>query len=197
MNFIVLVCNAIVFAFSDVFSWFKRCKIRASYKALGVFVSRDVTVKFSDACVIQLSRGVSVGKGTLLLCTNEMAESSRKTTILRVGPNTSINEYCNIRACGGDITIGGNCIVAQFVTIVASNHSTLKQELPMKDQLWADSPSGITIENDVWLGANSIVLPGVKIGEGAVIAAGAVVTSNVGSYEIWAGVPARFIRFRK
>lgn len=51
----------------------------------------------------------------------------------------------------------------------------------------------ITIGKNVWIGANSTVLQGVSIGDGAVIAAGAVVTKDVPSYEIW-GVPARFIK---
>ena len=52
------------------------------------------------------------------------------------------------------------------------------------------------IEPDVWCGANVTILKGVHIGKGSVIAAGAVVTKNIGEYEIWAGVPAKKIRNR-
>lgn len=54
----------------------------------------------------------------------------------------------------------------------------------------------VTIEEDVWCGANVTILKGVAIGKGSVIAAGAVVTKNVGEYEIWGGTPARKIKNR-
>ncbi|EPZ37468.1 transferase hexapeptide repeat containing protein [Anoxybacillus ayderensis] len=54
----------------------------------------------------------------------------------------------------------------------------------------------MSIGNDVWIGANSIVLDGVKIGDGAIVAAGAVVTKDVPDYAIVGGVPARVIRYR-
>jgi acetyltransferase-like isoleucine patch superfamily enzyme len=55
----------------------------------------------------------------------------------------------------------------------------------------------VTIANDVWIGANCIILPGVNIGEGAVVAAGSVVTKNVEPFSIVAGIPAKFIKQRQ
>ena len=54
----------------------------------------------------------------------------------------------------------------------------------------------IILEDDVWIGVNAVVLKGVTIGRGAIVAAGSVVTKSIGAYEIWAGVPARKIRVR-
>lgn len=54
----------------------------------------------------------------------------------------------------------------------------------------------ITIGQDVWLGANTVVLKGVKIGRGAIVGAGTILTKSVGEYEIWAGVPGKYIRTR-
>ena len=56
---------------------------------------------------------------------------------------------------------------------------------------------GIIINEDVWIGANAIILKGVEINKGAIIAAGSVVTNSIPSYEIWGGVPARKISERK
>ena len=55
----------------------------------------------------------------------------------------------------------------------------------------------VTIGNDVWIGMRSIIMPGVKIGNGAVIGAGAIVTKNVPDYAIVGGVPAKIIKYRK
>ncbi len=64
--------------------------------------------------------------------------------------------------------------------------------------LWGKgSNKGIITEEDVWIGANSIVIDGVKIGKGAVIAAGAVVTKDVNPYDIVSGNPAKVIKSRK
>lgn len=66
---------------------------------------------------------------------------------------------------------------------------TVEEKLPENDQ-------PVIIEEDVWCGANVTILKGVTIGRGSVIAAGAVVTKNVGEYEIWGGVPAKKIKNR-
>lgn len=66
---------------------------------------------------------------------------------------------------------------------------TVSEKLPENDQ-------PIIIEEDVWCGANVTLLKGVNIGKGSVIAAGAVVTANVGEYEIWGGIPAKMLRKR-
>ncbi|WP_426190296.1 acyltransferase [Massilia sp. DWR3-1-1] len=86
-------------------------------------------------------------------------------------------------------------MLAQFVTLVGTNHG-MDLGVPMMDQGWSFSKHGIRIGNDVWLGAHVTVLPGITIGDGAVIAAGAVVNRDVGKNEIWAGIPARKIRSR-
>ena len=65
------------------------------------------------------------------------------------------------------------------------------------NQPWDREKVGIVIEDDVWIGANCVILPGVHIGYGAVVAAGSVVTRNVPSYALVAGVPAKVIKYRE
>lgn len=74
-----------------------------------------------------------------------------------------------------------------------SPHSPLMKSLNISTDL---PISLVIIEDEVWIGANTVILQGVKIGHGSVIAAGAVVTKDVPSMEIWGGVPARFIKKR-
>lgn len=115
---------------------------------------------------------------------------------LMVGSDTWIGPYNNLRLAGGTtISIGAGCLISQFCTLVAANHD-LSRSNRMRDSPCITSRSGVVIGDDVWLGAGSIILPGVHIASGAVIAAGSVVTHSVGSFEIWGGNPARQIGAR-
>lgn len=88
------------------------------------------------------------------------------------------------------ITIGSDCLVASGCKFIDHDHGTSRRDVVMREQ--ADGAEGeIVIGSDVWLGANVVVLKGVQIGRGAIVAAGAIVTKNIADYEIWGGVPAR------
>lgn len=143
---------------------------------------------------VKISKDVVIGAYNVIYAID--SKHSSKKGLLEVGESTSIGEFNNIRAAGGKITIGKNCLISQFVTIVASNHNIDKKYIIM-DQGWDDIKTDITIGNDVWIGAKSVILPGVKIGDGAVIAAGSIVNKDVAPYSIVAGVPAKFIRTRQ
>lgn len=106
-----------------------------------------------------------------------------------------IGEHSNIRACGGTILIGAGCLIANGVSIFASNHG-IQRGIPIRDQAWQTGKRGVTIEDDVWIGAGAIVLPGAYLERGAVVAAGAVVTGRVSAHSIVAGIPARQISTR-
>jgi acetyltransferase-like isoleucine patch superfamily enzyme len=95
----------------------------------------------------------------------------------------------------GDLTIGENVLIGPHTTIVAANHSFDDRDVPIASQ--TISAEGIEIHDNVWIGSNCVVLDGVTIGEGAIIAAGSVVTDSVPEYTIVAGVPAREIRERQ
>ncbi|TCD02013.1 hypothetical protein EZ449_19380 [Pedobacter frigidisoli] len=101
----------------------------------------------------------------------------------------------NIRAAGGKILIGEKCLIAQNVNLIGSNHSIAKEH-NILDQSWDDSKLNVIIGNDVWIGCGATILPGVKIGNGAIIAAGSVVVRDVEEYAIHGGIPAKFIKFR-
>lgn len=81
------------------------------------------------------------------------------------------------------------------VKMFSSNHSTKKLNIPMNIQPWVEKD--IQVGNDVWLGANTVVVAGVNIGNGTVVAAGSVVTKDLPEYVIAGGVPAKPLRSRK
>jgi len=100
--------------------------------------------------------------------------------------------------------IGAWCSLGYNVIIGPSEHDpdklttspTLAKKLNFSDSYtMKDLPAPI-IEDEVWIGAGAIILRGVRIEKGAIVAAGSVVTKNIPSYEIWGGVPAKFIRKR-
>ena len=106
---------------------------------------------------------------------------------IHLGKNVFINAGCKFQDQGG-IYIGDNVLIGHNVVLATLNHD----ENPKKRGNLI--PKKISIDDDVWIGSNATILPGVTIGQGAIIAAGAVVTKNVKENTIVAGVPAKYIR---
>jgi acetyltransferase-like isoleucine patch superfamily enzyme len=111
-----------------------------------------------------------------------------------LGPYSTIGEQNNIRAAGGSIIIGSHCRISQQVSIISSDHGIKKSAL-IREQGWF-SKGDIVIGDDVWIGCSSQILAGIRIGKGAVIAAGSLVNKDVPEYAIVAGVPAKVIKYR-
>lgn len=107
---------------------------------------------------------------------------------IRVGKHVFINQNCFFDAAA-PITIGDYCQIGFYVCLITSSHELISRP----NQLRRPTAAPITIEDGVWIGANVTVLPGIRIGQGAIIAAGAMVTRDVPPYKIVAGIPARVI----
>jgi len=112
---------------------------------------------------------------------------------LRIGNNSNIGPYSYI-GCSGYVEIGNNVMMSPRVSIYAENHNTDSTSLPMKEQ--GVTRSFVKIEDDCWIATNSVILAGVTIGHGSVVAAGSVVTKDVPPGSIVAGVPAKVIQKR-
>ena len=91
----------------------------------------------------------------------------------------------------GPVKIGNHVNLAQGITITALNHNFKDADKRIDEQGISTAP--VTIGDDIWIGANAVVLPGVTIGDHSVVAAGAVVTKDVPPRSLVAGVPARII----
>lgn len=113
-------------------------------------------------------------------------------TKLIIGDNTQVNPGTSIY---GNVFIGTNVMIAPNCMIAGGNHNFSNLEIPMI--LQGSNEKGIVIEDDVWIGANSIIVDGVLIGHGAIVAAGSVVVKDVNPFSIVAGVPAVQIKTRK
>jgi acetyltransferase-like isoleucine patch superfamily enzyme len=111
--------------------------------------------------------------------------------------NVKIGKYCqineNVFIQGANI--GDYVMIAPGVTIMNSTHNYDKLDVPMITQ--GDIKYNNTIiEDDVWIGRNVIIMPGMLIGRGSIIGAGAVVTKNIEPYAVVGGVPAKVIKYR-
>lgn len=117
---------------------------------------------------------------------------------IQVGDDVFIGQGATLQASASSITIGNKVMFGPNVTIIGGNHnaSILGQfmfDIKIK-QVNDDQP--VIIEDDVWIGASAIILKGVQIGRGSIVAAGAIVTKKVPPYTIVAGVPARVVSIR-
>jgi maltose O-acetyltransferase len=112
---------------------------------------------------------------------------------LELGDQTVVGHYANIRP-GRLIRIGNNVTIAQFVSIIGDNHRFDDPGLPVLAQ--GVIPEDVVIEDNAWIGAQVVILPGVRVGRGAVVGAGSIVTKDVAPGAVVAGNPARLLRFR-
>ena len=106
-----------------------------------------------------------------------------------IGDHTRIGLHNTII---GPVTIGSHVNLAQGITVTALNHNFEAPERRIDEQ--GVSTQQVTIGDDIWIGANAVVLPGVTVGNHCVIAAGAVVTKDVPPHSLVAGVPAKIIK---
>jgi len=114
------------------------------------------------------------------------------TPELSIGDNSGVGINCEVY---GPVTIGSDVMMGPEVIIYTSAHAHERTDITMIEQ-GASDVRPVVIGNDVWIGRRVMIMPGVHIGDGCVIGAGAVVTKDIPSYSIAAGVPARVVRSR-
>jgi acetyltransferase-like isoleucine patch superfamily enzyme len=140
---------------------------------------------------VEIGNNFTLGKYAFIECTGVLRNVGNS---LKIGNNVGINHYCFI-GVRGNITIGDNVIFGPRVNIFSENHIFNNLDIPIKNQ--GVEKKDTIIRNDVWIGANVSIMPGIKIGNGCVIAAGSVVTKDIPDFSVAAGVPAKIIKNRK
>jgi virginiamycin A acetyltransferase len=157
----------------------------------------DPTADISpDARIFPSSRGTKITIGartrldvfTVIRCVGGSGD-------VNIGQDCYVNPGCVLYS-GNGIELGNNVLLAPGVQLMATNHNWDRRDVPIRLQGFRPSKGGIVIEDDVWIGANSTVLDGARIGRGAIIAACSLVSGEVPPYEIWGGVPLRKISER-
>ncbi|HOV21573.1 MAG TPA: acyltransferase [bacterium] len=135
---------------------------------------------------IEIGNNVYIGHYTIL--------HSYYKSLMKIGNNVWIGPHSFFHSAGG-LIIKDNVGIGPKVIIITSQHNLSFLDIPIIEAPVEFAP--VEIEENSDIGAGSIILPGVKIGKGVVIGAGAVVTKNIPPFEIWAGVPAKKIKERK
>ncbi len=143
-------------------------------------------IAVDPASELVLGPASSLGRGTVVA----LKPGAAGRGSLVVGRGTYIGEYNNLRAEGSAIRVGDMCLISQFVSLIANGHAYQERGRLIAEQ-GVSEKGGVTIGDDVWIGCNAVVLPGVQVGQGAVVAAGSVVVRDVEPYTIVAGSPAR------
>lgn len=140
---------------------------------------------------IHLGDRVSIGKYAIIRPSNIYGGPIGDGLVM--GNHSNIGPF-NYIGCSGKITIGNNVMLAPRVSIYAENHVFDNPNITIKAQGVAKME--VVIEDDCWIATNAVILAGVRIGKGAVVAAGSVVNEDVPAYAVVAGVPARVIKSR-
>jgi acetyltransferase-like isoleucine patch superfamily enzyme len=135
--------------------------------------------------------GATIGKNPVIY-QGVWIDNPRKIIL---GDNVDLSKDVTITT-SGEVIIGDNVLIGYGSKILSANHIIPKEKsLPIR--LSGHELKQVIIEDDVWICSNVVVIPGVKIGKGSVIAAGAVVTKDVPPYCIYGGVPAKLIKKRE
>ncbi len=161
-----------------------------TYKRL----SRGRRIYIGRGVVFDGRENISLGPDVALYGFDYLNAEGESGTI-QIGAGTRIDQFCVLYGQGG-LEIGAGCAIASGVKLYSQSNQykyddtkrILEQPVVYKK---------VTISDDVWIGANAVVFPGVQIGQGAIVGAGAVVRHDVPSRAIVAGVPATIIGWRK
>jgi len=134
--------------------------------------------------MIRIGSGCLIREGAMIITYGGSVE---------IGDDVTVNPYCVIQGNGG-VKIGNACLIAPGVKIFSANHIFEDPTQPIR--LQGESTKGVVIGNDVWIGADCVILDGVTIADGAVIAAGSVVNRDVPRRAVVAGAPAKIVKYR-
>ncbi len=155
-------------------------RLPISYGALGK-LSKKLRAAGAKLFIAGIGKNVNIETGAIF------------SDDLILGDNSGIGVNARIQS---GVKIGKNVMMGEDCLFITRNHIFSQTDVPMNEQgLTEINP--IVIEDDVWIGSRVIILPGVTVGTGVIIGAGAVVTKHIPPYMIVAGNPARIIRCRK
>ncbi|OPX44823.1 virginiamycin A acetyltransferase [Ruminiclostridium hungatei] len=171
----------------------KKVRIRSGrnlYLDRNVIFEDNVFINALSKYGVRIGKNVSIGRNSIIECTGVIRELGES---LHIGDNVGIspNAFFAVR---GKVEIGDNTIFGPGVSLHAENHIFGDRFKPIRAQ--GATRKGICIGKDCWIGSKAVILDGVHIGDGAIVAAGAVVTGNVPEYAIVGGVPAKIIKYR-
>jgi acetyltransferase-like isoleucine patch superfamily enzyme len=160
--------------------------------AVAIYYSFKYSCYVSMQSRVQLTSRIMFGKGTVV---KPFAMLQTQGGMISTGINCAISSFNHISNGVEDITLGDNVRLGPHVTILGGSRNFQTKDVLIVDQGSYHDP--VVIEDDVLVGANVVILPGVTIGKGAVIGAMSLVNCDVPPYAILAGIPGKVIGERK
>jgi acetyltransferase-like isoleucine patch superfamily enzyme len=176
----------------------------------GVVFGRNITIRhpkkialhdhvfLDDLCVVDANGegeiSLEIGRKTIVARNVQLAAKGGR---IKLGENIGVGSNCVIHAGKRNlIQVGDNVMIAPYVYIGGTRYHYDRSDIPMVEQ-GADPRGGVTIGDDVWIGAGAAFVDGISVGSHAIVGAGAVVTKDVPEYAIVGGVPAGIISSRQ
>jgi len=155
-----------------------------------VRIGESCTLSAFGQEALQIGDRSGIGAFSRLIVSSDYSQPGKG---IRIGERVGIGEYAYLGGAGG-LEIGDDCIIGQYFSCHPQNH--LFDHAEQAIRLQGVTQKGINIGSNCWIGSKVTVLDGVSIGDGCVVAAGAVVTKNFPAGAVLAGVPARMIKSR-
>lgn len=162
--------------------WYMLYKLCASWlpESRHMKIAKTIRVFFAKHIVSEMGSNVNIER------------KASFTPGLKIGANSGVGISCEIY---GPVSIGNDVMMGPEVIIYTSGHKHENTDIPMREQGSAEV-CPVVIEDDVWLGRRAIIMPGIVIGKGSIIGAGAVVTKDIPEYSVAGGVPAKILKSR-
>jgi acetyltransferase-like isoleucine patch superfamily enzyme len=160
---------------------------RRSLEQCSIDSDLEVRGRRDSLSLISVARAVAIDRNCILWLADEVGAEPG----IQLGERVYVGPFSYLGSFH-PISIGRETIIGAYSYLISANHGSQRGGLPFRDQAYEGAP--IHIGRNVWLGCHVVVLPGVTIGDHAIIGAGAVVTSDVPPGETWGGVPARPLR---
>lgn len=157
------------------------------WKKLGDYFGNTIVNKIPSRTIRKIWYkifGAKIGKKTVIYRKTEILKISG----LKVGNRTQVGWYCLLDSRGG-LEIGNDVVIASYVKVVSGTHDINSVD-------FEGMVKKIVIKDMAWICTGALILPGISIGRGAVVAAGAVVTKDVPDFCVVAGNPAKVIKMR-
>lgn len=170
----------------DVLRGWRRWSWLARQRRLGRLIEPSVQF-WSNSTLddhLVLGSGAYLDRGVIIWIGNEQNRSG----VISIGERVYVGPY-SFLGSHHTLTIGEDSMIGANAYIITVNHETVRKDMPYSQQGYRGA--NVSIGKNVWIGCHVTILPGVTIGDHAVIGAGSVVTKSVPSGETWAGVPAR------
>jgi len=171
--------------------------LKKSKISFNVFIKNPKNIEIEKNVNIHSNSSIDAAKGKITLkkncILNRYAYLNASKGKITIGEGSEINNFTVINGIG-NVTIGNNVLIGPNVQIISYNHNFMDKNQEIKKQ--GITKQKIVIEDDVWIGASVIILPGVTIKKGSVIAGGSIVNKDTTEYSINIGSPSKFYKER-